>query len=332
MAAHPMEEFLMVFLTVLAALICGEVQPPAPEWVPRLVLAEEAAEGFFPLFNGSDLDGWTVSGRHKSVFSVQDDILKVAGQPEGGWLVTAEPYENFVLRYSFRMLDKMDASVIGYGIGADGRPMTEQVLTATACPPDRQPMEWNEAEVICRGDEVRMFIDGAPWGDGPAGPGRIGIRDCGRMQFRNMRIKPLPGGAGWRRWDGSAGGLLPESFDLQFRFKPSAGSRGGVAFGLADTPLFTVRVDNHHPEEFTGSLAGKAGALELRAFDGRWNHMRIAVEGSNVCVWLNGKTVVDFVNTNNFSCAGAAVKFTVEHGLIEFEDIEMKPKESHHGA
>jgi hypothetical protein len=315
----------------LASLFAAEGPPLAPDWIPRLISAEEAAEGFYPLYNGSDLDGWTVKGANKRFFCAQGDVLAVTGTGGGEWLVSMEQYESFVLRYGFRMRDKTDASLVGYGIDADG-PIAEQVLAPTVCP-DRPLMEWNEVEVVCSGGQVQMSVNGIPQGDAPARPGHIGIKNCGRcMQFRGIRIKPLPGGSGWRRWEGRGENPLPESFELRFRFKPSADSRGAIVVASKkNKPLFEVRIDNHAPDEFTGSIAGKAGALELRALDDCWNHMRIAMDGPNVQVRVNGKTVVDFVSTRRASCAGAEIRFNVEQGSIEFEDIEIGPKEQLHG-
>jgi len=56
------------------------------------------------------------------------------------------------------------------------------------------------------------------------------------------------------------------------------------------------------------------------------------VDGPNVRVWVNGKTVVDFISTRRVHCAGAGISLHVDHGSIEFEDIEIKAKEQHHGA
>ena len=115
-------------LAVSLAFFCAAGEPPfAPDWSPRLLEAEEAAEGFYPLYNGSDLDGWTVTGPDKNAFSAQGEVLAVTGAGGGEeWLVSTEQYEGFVLRYGFRMRGKTDASLVGYGIDTDG-PIAEQV-------------------------------------------------------------------------------------------------------------------------------------------------------------------------------------------------------------
>lgn len=319
----------------LALLFAAGEQPLAPDWSPRLLPAEEAAEGFYPLYNGSDLDGWTVRGQNKDAFSAHGEVLSITGEGSGEWLVTTEPYEQFVLRYEFRMI-KGQTSTPPEQTGPEkwDTPYNcqgaSQRVVAFSMPTmlDAAAGEWNEAEVVCSEGRVRTTVNGVEVGEAPARPGYIGIQDCGqRLEFRGIRIKPLPGGSGWNRWEGKAGDALPESFELRFRFKPSVDSQGRVAFGLGQKPLFEVRIDNRAAEEFTGSLAGKAGALELRALDDCWNPMRIAVEGPNIRVWVNGKTVVDFIGTRRVSCAGAEMGFHVDRGSIEFEDTEIRAKE-----
>jgi hypothetical protein len=221
------------------------------------------------------------------------------------------------------MLTEDGQSLVGFGIGSDG-PNAIQMLHGPAGM-NKPLAEWNEVEVGCRGGELKMAVNGADCGGGASRPGFIGIQcSCGRVEFRGLRIKPLPGGEGWRTLDGNS---LPAKFELRFRFKPLADSRGGVVFVSGQKTVFEIRIDNRDMEEFTGSLAGKVGALELRALDDSWNHMRIAVDGPNIRVWVNGMTVVDFVSTGRMSCAGAATRFNVDRGSIEFEDIEIKTKE-----
>ena len=335
----------------LALLYAAEGQPPAPDWVPRLISAEEAADGFYPLYNGSDLDGWTVTGPNKDAFLMQGEVLAITGEGSGEWLVTTEPYDQFVLRYGFRMITeagRQGAPPEQTGSGSKkgdtprttraekrGQGASQQVvqMLSAATLGDRPLGEWNEAEVVCKGGRLHTLVNSVEVGEGPAQAGYVGIQDWGqRVEFRDIRIKPLPGGPGWSRWDGKAGAALPESFELRFRFKPSPDSRGGVVFASKKSrPLFEVRIDNHAAEEFTGSIAGKAEALELRALDDCWNPMRIAVDGPNIRVWVNGKTIVDFVSTRRASCAGAGIRFKVDRGSIEFEDIEVRTKEQHHG-
>ncbi len=311
-------------VAVVAALVGAGDGPLAPDWVPRLMAEEEAASGFFPLYDGRDLDGWTTRGPQKQAFVSRGNTLAVTGQGRLNWLLTTDAYENFVMRFAFRLPSASTQSVVGYGMSSDGAAL-EQAMVLTQAVLKKPLGEWNEAEVICDGGKIEMTVNGADFGSGSGCAGFIGIRDCGEpAEFRNIRIKPLPGGNGWRRLDSDP---LPEKFELRFRFKPSAGSRGGVAIVSGAQTVFEICIDNHDMEAFTGSLAGTASAIELRSMEDCWNHMRIGVDGPNLQVWVNGKTVVDFVSTQTFSCAGTSAKFNAEIGSIEFEDIQVKAKE-----
>jgi hypothetical protein len=62
----------------------------------------QVPEGFVPLFNGRDLDGWVVENSTSGNFTVRDGLLRVEG-PQG-WLRSAETYTNFALRVEVRFL------------------------------------------------------------------------------------------------------------------------------------------------------------------------------------------------------------------------------------
>ncbi len=56
--------------------------------------AEPDAEGFTPLFNGADLDGWVIVNVAPETFSVRDRLIVSTGVPTGV-LRTERMYENF---------------------------------------------------------------------------------------------------------------------------------------------------------------------------------------------------------------------------------------------
>jgi hypothetical protein len=72
--------------------------------------AAQPPEGFVPLFNGKDLDGWKATGDPK-VWGAEDGVLYVAGGG-GGWLLTEKDYANFELRLEYKM-PKMGNSGVG---------------------------------------------------------------------------------------------------------------------------------------------------------------------------------------------------------------------------
>lgn len=73
-----------------------------------------AEPGFTPLFNGKDLTGWTLVGKHGRGYLVEDGKL-VAPADGGGNLFTEAEYANFVLRFEFKL---EEGSNNGIGIRA----------------------------------------------------------------------------------------------------------------------------------------------------------------------------------------------------------------------
>lgn len=226
-------------MTLVSCVFAQEAQ--GPNWAPHLVSSEEAAEGFHPLFNGVDLEGWWVRGSNKNAFAARDGLLVVTGEPEGDWIFTDSEYENFVLRYEYRLPPKGGNSGVGIRAAKEGNPaftgMEIQVITpgwendwqragalyATVPPAvqaDKPAGEWNEVEVLCDGPRIRTLMNGQQLYDiqttdftpeavagkdwqkpltDRAKAGYVAIQSHGDyVEFRRIRIKPLPGGEGWR--------------------------------------------------------------------------------------------------------------------------------------
>lgn len=59
-------------------------------------------DGFTPIFNGSNLDGWMMVGQSGRGYEVADGLL-VCPAGEHGNLFTKAEYGNFILRFDFRL-------------------------------------------------------------------------------------------------------------------------------------------------------------------------------------------------------------------------------------
>ncbi len=118
------------FRNLFVREIPRDVEPPVSD-------PSEAAEGFVPLFNGRDLEGWT--GKAAS-YVVEDGRIVVHPEKGGGNLYTAREYSDFVLRFEFRLTP---AANNGIGI--------------------RAPLEGDAAYA---GMEIQVLEDGSPvyWG------------------------------------------------------------------------------------------------------------------------------------------------------------------------
>jgi len=89
-----------------------------------VAMAEQAEEGFRPLFNGKDLTGWVNVNTAPSTWSVEDEMLICSGQPIGE-LRTDRMYQNFILELEWRhMRPKGNAGVFVWAddITARGQP------------------------------------------------------------------------------------------------------------------------------------------------------------------------------------------------------------------
>lgn len=227
----------VIILGMAWTLALSAEQPLGPDWVPRLLTEEEAREGFYPLFNGWDLDGWTIRAKNKNGFAVKDGMLVVRGSVPHDWIFTVREHENFVLRYEYRLPEEGGNSGVGIRAPAEGDPaftgMEIQVLTpsqphkgsagalyssvAPARKADHPVGQWNAVEVLCDGPRIRTTMNGTELYDirttdfvsrednypplsQRAKSGFIAIQDHeDYVEYRNIRLKPLPAGEGWRR-------------------------------------------------------------------------------------------------------------------------------------
>lgn len=92
-----------------------------------LCAGEESEDGFKPLFNGKNLDGWIPINVDPDTFTVKDGMIHSTGKPTGV-MRTRNMYENFILELDWRHLKpKGNAGVFVWADGIlakDGSPFT----------------------------------------------------------------------------------------------------------------------------------------------------------------------------------------------------------------
>ena len=71
---------------------------------------ERDEAGFTSLFDGKTLSGWRVIGGKPQAWAVEDGRLVSLGDG-GGWLGTAKPYADFVLRLEFKLTPESNSGV-----------------------------------------------------------------------------------------------------------------------------------------------------------------------------------------------------------------------------
>jgi hypothetical protein len=181
-----------------------------------------AADGFRPLFNGKDLTGWKLRkpDGHAS-WSVKDGILvnDVSGGKHGTDLVSEEKFQDFVLRYEYKIAERANSGVYLRGrieiqVVDDlqrGRPTKGgngaiYNLAPVAKFASKPAGEWQTAEATIKGDKVTVILNGEKVHDNvtvdkPTGgeldknmdqPGPIMLQgDHGSISFRKIEIKEL---------------------------------------------------------------------------------------------------------------------------------------------
>jgi hypothetical protein len=188
---------------------------PRDEAAPELTRAE-AAEGFVPLFNGRDLDGWTGDTRG---YAAQDGKIVIRPELASGNLYTAKEYVEFALRFEFKLPPagnnglgvraplEGDAAYAGMELQIldDSSPVYWDLAphqfhgSVYGIVPARRgflrpPGEWNAQEVTVQGRRVKVVLNGvtivdadldqAAAGGMPDGRGHPGLkRKSGHIGF-----------------------------------------------------------------------------------------------------------------------------------------------------
>jgi hypothetical protein len=76
-------------------------------------------EGFVPLFNGRDLNGWVPVNVAPGTFSVEDGMIVCTGKPTG-FMRTERQYENFIVEFEWRHM--VGGGNAGFFVWADPLP------------------------------------------------------------------------------------------------------------------------------------------------------------------------------------------------------------------
>ena len=174
------------------------------------------------LFNGKNLDGWTIYGTEK--WYVEDGLLVCESGPDEqyGYLATDEHYKNFELTVDFRQLADGNSGVFirstvegttvsgwqvevappGYSTGGVYESYGRNWLIKPAPEKDRvlKMGEWNTMKIRVNGDEITSWLNGTEMItliDKIIGAGEgsviLQIHDGGgiKVQWKNIKITEL---------------------------------------------------------------------------------------------------------------------------------------------
>jgi Domain of Unknown Function (DUF1080) len=153
----------------------------------------QSSSDFEPLFNGKNLDGWT---GNKAGYLVDSGMIVVnPGQGSGGNLYTEKEFENFVMRFQFKLTPGAnngigirapltgDAAYVGMEIqvldnNADIykslHPYQYHGSVYGVIPAERGYLkevgEWNEEEIRAEGTKIKVTLNGHVILDGDIAP------------------------------------------------------------------------------------------------------------------------------------------------------------------
>ncbi|MFT5121897.1 MAG: putative membrane-bound dehydrogenase-like protein [Kiritimatiellia bacterium] len=186
------------------------------------------------LFDGKTLDGW--EGETREVWRVRDGVIvggSLEGNPRNEFLSTKKPYKNFHLRLEYKIVgtegfvnggvqfrskrianppNEMSGYQADIGAGYSGSLYDESRRNKFLAQADaafikrlEKPGEWNSYEIVARGAQSLLFLNGqrtAIWVERAAGiedSGLIALQIHGNckaeISFRNITIDVLPDSA-----------------------------------------------------------------------------------------------------------------------------------------
>jgi hypothetical protein len=195
------------------------------------IVSGQTKDGFVPLFNGKDTEGWEVRSSNsadKDKWSFKDNVL--VATPGGGWIGTKKMYGNFTLKVEWRIFEggnsgvflrvpdvksKESPSALGMEIQIldDNSPKYKGLKPYQYCGglyhfqgPSKKMFkgagEWNAYEITCKGDSIVVVFNGEKVIDADASKdpvlnkrprrGFIGLQNHGTgVEFRKVMIKSL---------------------------------------------------------------------------------------------------------------------------------------------
>ena len=179
------------------------------------------------LFNGKNLDGWTIHLAPDSdvleslVFCAREGLINISGQPFG-YMITDKSFKDYKLHLEWRWYGEPSNSGIflhaepidavwprcaevnlmagraGDMIASGGSAFEELTegrwLRSTKESAENPAGEWNTAEIVCKGNFIQAYINGVLMNEGhfDRSEGPIGLQsEGGPLEIRNVFITPL---------------------------------------------------------------------------------------------------------------------------------------------
>lgn len=332
--------------------------PSSAKADPRdwIVLSEkELAEGWISLFDGQTLYGWKPASATN--WRVENGAI-VADGGEKGLLCTTTRFADYVLQLDFRCPPETNSGVFLRTPVAPTDPAKdcyELNIAAPAVSPfstggfvqrkkaegEFDTSDWRTFTVTAQGGQFQVQIDGQTVMEytdpSPIPSGHIGLQhNSGRVEFRNIRLKPLSLSvifngqdlSGWREYpelaskftvadgalnvQGGKGQLESEgqyaNFVLQLECRTHAQDlNSGVFFRCIQGQQMNgyecqihngfKNGDRTAPKDCgTGGIFRRQDARAVLADDLAWFPLTLIADGPHVAAWVNGCQVSDWTD------------------------------------
>lgn len=186
------------------------------------LLNSAPSQKFEIIFNGKNLEGWTIHGTEKWYVENKELVCESGPDKQYGYLSTNKSYQNFILELDFKLEANGNSGVFirssiegtkingwqvevapqghstggiyeSYGRGWLIKPETEKEKIL-------QPTEWNHMRIKVVGDEVNTWLNGKAMvqlKDQKFGTGKgfiaLQIHDGGgiKVRWKNIKVKEL---------------------------------------------------------------------------------------------------------------------------------------------
>jgi HEAT repeat protein len=270
-------------LSLVGAMTSVEAKNKIDEYIGELNADNNTAGTFSPLFNGSDLSGWT--GATDS-YRVEDGQI-ISKEGASGNLFTEQEYSDFILKFDFKLTPGANNG-LGIRTPLEGDPAYEgmelQILdNASEKYADLQPYQfhgsvygvapaeqgylkpagqWNTQEVVARGSQIMVKVNGQTILN-------TDLEEAGRPETMDGQDHP-----GLFRESGHIG-FLGHGHEVAFRdirirdlnvYLPDYGSNSGDGNGMNQPPEgFTALFNGQNLQGWEGLVGNPESRTEMGA-------------------------------------------------------------------
>ncbi len=198
-------------LTILVVLLAFPLAPATTAQQHNRLTADEAADGWALLFDGTGLTGW--APRLDGQWEVVDGTISAVPDVGRGFMATTAHYANFQLKVDFWIDDTANSGVFlrcpAEGAISQGNAFEVNIFDPHATWPTgsinevariqtvpRTAGRWNTFEITADGDHLVVQLNGETTVDArsdrhQSGPIGLQYNGSGQVRFRNIKIKTL---------------------------------------------------------------------------------------------------------------------------------------------